>query len=339
MLSKFGAARKRGFTLIELLVVIAIIAVLIALLLPAVQQAREAARRSSCQNNMKQFGLALHNYHDTHKMLPPILIGSGRWNSTALGRVVLNTTGWMLLTPYLDQSPLYNLYNFSLPSSISSPYSVPLAGGVTTSTANRPVYSTMLDVMICPSDPIGKIQRTASPNVSTQFYERDMAASSNYLFASGAYTDYDQTYGYFLSISSTSMGAFGNDGSARMAGFIDGTSNTIMIGESRQDKNSSSYAPLWGAGSHVCCHGRVNVNTAVDPTGRNPSIGHSYGAINAKFDANGKQYAWGFGSNHVGGAHFLLGDGSVRFISDNTDYYNVFVPLNFIRDGKVVGAF
>lgn len=131
MLSKFGAARKRGFTLIELLVVIAIIAVLIALLLPAVQQAREAARRSSCQNNMKQFGLALHNYHDTHKMLPPILIGSGRWNSTALGRVVLNTTGWMLLTPYLDQSPLYNLYNFSLPSSISSPYSVPLAGGVT----------------------------------------------------------------------------------------------------------------------------------------------------------------------------------------------------------------
>src|SRR5512135_2886366 len=114
--------RRHGFTLIELLVVIAIIAVLVALLLPAVQQAREAARRSQCKNNLKQIGLALHNYHDIANRFPAAIIGSGRANAQTapprgVGPTVVNTTGWVAMLPQLDQAPLYNNYNFSITSS------------------------------------------------------------------------------------------------------------------------------------------------------------------------------------------------------------------------------
>ena len=119
-----GFARlRRGFTLIELLVVIAIIAILIALLLPAVQQAREAARRSACKNNIKQLGLALHNYHDTHRVFPPDCINPGLDVGETTGlpyiadnaNLARNITGYTLLLPFLDQSAIYNGINFSLP--------------------------------------------------------------------------------------------------------------------------------------------------------------------------------------------------------------------------------
>jgi prepilin-type N-terminal cleavage/methylation domain-containing protein len=114
--------QRRGFTLIELLVVIAIIAVLIALLLPAVQQAREAARRSSCKNNLKQFGLALHNYHEIYNVFPPGAINPGVHSdatrapySVDCATECRNITGYLLLLPQLDQQPLYDQINFSLP--------------------------------------------------------------------------------------------------------------------------------------------------------------------------------------------------------------------------------
>ena len=106
--------RKRGFTLIELLVVIAIIAILIALLLPAVQQAREAARRSQCRNNLKQLGLALMNYHESYNVFPPSYINGGEVRSYGYlpyGQIK-NHTGYLLLLPYIDQQPMYNAIDF-----------------------------------------------------------------------------------------------------------------------------------------------------------------------------------------------------------------------------------
>lgn len=323
--------RRRGFTLIELLVVIAIIAVLVALLLPAVQQAREAARRSQCKNNLKQHGLALHNYHEVANQFPPAIIGSGRLGGGGAAystQIVLNTTGTVLLLPYLDQAPMYNQYNFNVPSSISSPYGRPLAGGATTSNANQPIYTQSLAVATCPSDQMPASVYSNAVNTSSNFYESNNARRSNYLFSTGNYTDYDVQYGSLA--SSTVRGAFGNDGAASIADIKDGTSNTIAIGESKQlGKTSASFGPFWGAGVHTCCHGytpnasytvNANYNAAVPP-------------------AVPLQYAWGFGSAHVGGAHFLMCDGAVRFISDNVDFLSTFQPLNRIKDGMVIGDF
>jgi len=318
---------RPGFTLIELLVVIAIIAVLIALLLPAVQQAREAARRTQCKNNLKQLGLALHNYHDTHLVFPPALIGSGRQNSPVapISPLVLNTTGWVLILPMHEQSALHAKYDFNQPSSVSNPYGRPFPGGTADDSVNKAVYSTKLDVHLCPSDPAGGVTVSESPNTPSAFYSRNEARRSNYLFSTGSYTDYDANY----PINATRAGVFGNNGAARMGGITDGTSNTLLIGESKQIKTSSSYGPYWGSGTHTCCHGRV------------PAGLPQFGAINYDNlgDGSRRQYAWQFGSHHTGGAHFAMADGSVRFISENVDYVSTFIWLAYVADGQVTGEF
>jgi len=293
-------------------------------LLPAVQQAREAARRTQCRNNLKQIGLALHNYHDKANMFPPALIGSGRWNSTA-NLNVLNTTGWVLLLNEIDQGPMYNKYNFNVPSSISNPYSKPLAGGATTSDANKPIYSTRLAAFNCPTDDLAGQVVTSNANVATNFYERNGVARSNYLFAAGDYYDYSESWGYYT--GAVGRGAFGNDGAANLRDIKDGASNTIVVGESKQLHGDNSYGPYWGAGTHTCCHGYV------------PASDARYN-INADYYANGSklQYAWGYGSWHSGGAHFVFGDGAVKFLSENINYTAAFVPMNRISDGVVVSG-
>jgi len=133
--------RRRAFTLIELLVVIAIIAVLIALLLPAVQQAREAARRSQCKNNLKQLGLALHNYHSSLNVFPPNLVPGGNFNYSAGNWGVL-----AFLNPYLDQTNVYNLMNLSAPTYAStSPYNI-------ADPNNAKAVAIIVPLFLCPSD-------------------------------------------------------------------------------------------------------------------------------------------------------------------------------------------
>jgi len=330
---------KRGFTLIELLVVIAIIAVLIALLLPAVQQAREAARRSQCKNNLKQIGIALFNYEETNKQFPPALLNSGRYNNaayyTAPNPGILNTTGWTQMLPQMDQTPMFEQYNFNLASSMSSAYMHPVAGPDTT---NAPIYQTRLALIECPSDPSAG-QRSSSTDA---FYARNNAHRTSYLFASGVFTDYDQNYTGLT--SNIRQGAFGNNGSTTLAGMTDGPSNCILVGESvggsgPGGKTSSNYGPWGMVGTHTCCHGRVVAtitNNKVAPTAAEARDWRINAAYNN--DSLKRSYAWGFNSHHVGGAHFLLGDGRVQFLSENLDF-SIFAMLNYIHDGGAVGQF
>lgn len=348
--------RLRGFTLVELLVVIAIIGILIALLLPAVQAAREAARRSQCSNNLKQIGIALQNYHDLHRVFPPAILGDGRLNSGTVNANlpanfhVTNTTGFMLMASQLELQAIYERYNFNIPSSISQPYpSLPLAAA--SDGTNQLLYSLPQPVFTCPSDqiPAGQYLNTgANPN----FYYSNNAARSNYLFATGEYTDYSAPWNVYVgSLNNingqvaSDLGAFGNEGAAKIGDIRDGASNTIALGESKQGssgKASTAFGPYWGAGVHTCCHGRAprDITNLTTVNGVTAPTGIFYGSIN--FDYTGtlhreQQYAWQFGSYHPAGAMFVMCDGSTRFISDNVDYSNVFVWMNRIKDGISVG--
>jgi len=186
--------KRRAFTLIELLVVIAIIAILIALLLPAVQQAREAARRTQCRNHLKQIGLALHNYHDTHLTFPASVYSSGRSPS---GGLVTNVTGWIMLLPFLDQAPLYNQFDFNHATGTydgggNCPDSslFPVSGGTPTKslagtdagiTANVALGSTIIPVFFCPSDP-GTQKSTPNCNSDSAMSPRPQLARHSYEF-------------------------------------------------------------------------------------------------------------------------------------------------------------
>lgn len=333
---------RRAFTLVELLVVIAIIGVLVALLLPAVQFAREAARRMQCGNNLKQVGIALHTYYDTHKVFPPALMGSGRWNATNQNppHVVSNTTGWVMMLPNLEQQPLWSQYNFSFPSSVSSPYGIPHINNNSTDLTPGPpqngtnpnglVYNKRMEILTCPSDTYPAPIITNAPNTPANFYSRNAVARSNYLFSTATRSDYDGRYGNDTSV--LHKGMFGNDGAGGMQDCTDGTSNTIAVGEAKNShggQTSSSFGPYWGAGVHTCCHGRAPFDlTVVTLTGTNGrptrvvTNGQRYGAIN--FDNNNnatnQQYAWQFGSYHPGGAQFVMCDGAVKMINQTVAY-------------------
>jgi prepilin-type N-terminal cleavage/methylation domain-containing protein len=339
--------RSRGFTLIELLVVIAIIAILIALLLPAVQQAREAARRSQCKNNLKQIGLALHNYHDVANQFPPALVNPGQqtWPAAISITFNLNTTGWTLLLPYLDQAPMYNQYNFNEASCPVATNTLPLAGTGNWQ-VNVPVTSTMLSVLKCPTDP------AIPPHTGAGAYESLNAAPASYAFSSGRIAENTANIwsAYINSTASLPDGrtfryrcAFGINGAANIRDIQDGTSNTLLIGECTMNKRDLNHVPRWGQGRHVSVFGRAI--TEADPN----HLNHSIYKLNARMcDRNDgtwaalancdKRYAWVFASDHSGGAHFALGDGSVRFISENIDM-STWGILHSIADGFTVGEF
>lgn len=306
------------------------------LLLPAVQAAREAARRMQCGNNLKQQGIALHNYHDTFKSMPPALLGSGRINNgpyLASRGGVKNTTGWAMLLPFLEQSAIYDRYNFAVCSSMSSPYGHAVTGN---DTINDGLYNASLPFLECPSDPSAGVRSTVGAG-GTGFYSRRNAVRTSYLFSTGAFTDYSGDWG--TSTSDIRRGAFGNESGAKFNAFIDGLSNTIAIGEATggRFKTDVSFGP-WGlTGTHTCCHGVIQSSSTTILTQIEVAALQNNWHINAPWngDAQRRTYAWVFGSLHPGGAQFVFGDGSTRFLSESMEYLTL-VRLAYIQDGQVV---
>jgi prepilin-type N-terminal cleavage/methylation domain-containing protein len=304
---------RRGFTLIELLVVIAIIAILIALLLPAVQQAREAARRTQCKNNLKQIGLAIHNYEGTHRVFPPSStsgLGMGVWGYPGTGpsdpAIHLHSFASLIL-PYVDGANLYNSIDYNV--SALAP-------------TNQQAASEILSFYRCPSftgpdfsdDPL---------YVTTVGFDR--FAIRNYV-AMGART--------IVGLS----GAIPADGvmyPGSRTGFrdiTDGTSNTIMIAETRETK-----ASVWIDGTAASVAARsfalLPPTYAADAVSINVEPCFPPGIFPNSIGQN-----WGPSSFHTGGAHHLLCDGSVQFLSENMDV-GVYDSLTTRNGGEVVGEF
>ena len=301
--------RSRGFTLIELLVVIAIIAILIALLLPAVQQAREAARRTQCKNNMKQLGLALHNYHDVHNMFPSGWIAVDPATGRQSPHDGVNGAGWgTMILPNLDQAPLYRQFNANL--AIHAP-------------ANIPFVSNVIPAWQWPSDPKPdrwEIEEEGSPG--TVLAELPTA---NYIGVFGT-EELDGCENSPGTAPVTSAGQCRGDGmfyhhsKTRFRDITDGTTNTFMLGERRTDTELGWYSTWPG----MVSEGEEAFQRILG------SADHVPNDPVAHLDD--------FSSHHVGGAQFVLGDGSVRFISENIDH-GLYQSLATIQGGEVVGEF
>lgn len=300
--------RQVGFTLIELLVVIAIIAVLIALLLPAVQQAREAARRTQCKNNLKQIGLALHNYHDTHNTLPPGAIQIFTGN-------LQNEASWIsMILPGIDQTPLFNRANFS------SCFGCNGGPGNPAWEISSPSISTML----CPSDVDAELVAFA--------YRRGNYAANTGIGALHSVSDPNDP-------TRTAIGPFTMNSSKRFRDFLDGTSNTIVVAELLKVPGQDFRGVMHYPEGPLYQHDQTPNSSVPDQfrsgycinITRVPCVG-VYGGYSDRAIVIGAR------SLHTGGVQVALADGSVRFISNNVDRLT-WQHLGTPSGGEVLGEF
>ena len=342
--------KKRGFTLIELLVVIAIIAILIALLLPAVQQAREAARRSTCKNNLKQLGLALHNYHDTHRVFPPGYVWGGGSNG------LTQRWGWgAFLLPFMDQAGLYNACNIA--DGNNSLDLMPVGGDN--------LVSTSLPGYRCPSDTASEWNDERGDWGTSNYvgnFGPDDGAVGDTTIAGAAGDDPSNASGEPRSTDANTDigGIFWQNSEVKIRDITDGTSNTIILGERAWElpeaaaNNGKAYcrAGVWPGSNGQDLNPDVNkaqasAILAISGAGiNNTSV---YNNTDGGTARNKNQCGITYSSRHEGGAHFLLCDGAVRFISENIQNTpsagdratvdSLFEYLVNREDGEVVGEF
>jgi prepilin-type N-terminal cleavage/methylation domain-containing protein/prepilin-type processing-associated H-X9-DG protein len=354
--------KRPAFTLIELLVVIAIIAILIALLLPAVQQAREAARRTQCKNHLHQFGLGLHNYHDTFGVFPiggvPPYVDYTNVGCCNGGPRI----GWQVrILPYMDQAPLYNSLdlNFGWVNG-----NVPVPGG----------QQAAWDTIIGPNNKRARQVQVPYARCPSDGYPEDNAwARANYCGSLGSQSTPSnggicqpwQQFAEFIphptANPTTNINAgHGNSHDARtISGMFsrqgaviginsvtDGTSNVIFVGEvlpGCNDHTSHWWNSNGMGNAHASTVVPINDWTTCEETWNEPSLASDQACgpraqgsvVRAQQNWN---YSWGFRSRHTGGAHFLLVDGSVRFLSKNLDH-QTYQRLGGRKDGRPVGEF
>jgi prepilin-type N-terminal cleavage/methylation domain-containing protein/prepilin-type processing-associated H-X9-DG protein len=318
--------RGRGFTLIELLVVIAIIAVLIGLLLPAVQAAREAARRVQCTNNLKQLGLALHNYHAQEDCFPPgylSLRDPVTFDNDGPG------WGWAARSlPQMEQTPLFNSINIVL--GIEFP-------------ANQTARLTRIASFFCPTDAFRIDTFTvvdSSTTGSTQGNSICDVASSNYVGSVGT-GDPSSLYPYIIDPENAPPGRDNGNGiffrnrSVRVSHVLDGCSQTFMVGERSQNLSRASWT---GAVTNASVPLVMLQGLAgLDPEGGGALVLAHTGEGHGPNSPSGLAHADQYWSLHPGGANFLFVDGSVRFIKEQVGS-KIFRALATRQDGEVLSA-
>lgn len=336
--------RRRGFTLIELLVVIAIIAILIALLLPAVQQAREAARRTQCKNHFKQLGLAIYNYESTFSRLPAGRMSLGfctAGNNGTTSRPDLqskNFQGMTLLLPFLEQTALYGRLNFSAGAGnyITTGNPAPVGLDAVTS-GHAALASQSIPMLLCPSDSGIPVLDNPGLHYAPDGVAPGMSyAKVCYDFLMPNLSLRDFNHHRTLAVESRYM--FGENSYAKLADVRDGLSNTFAMAEKTLETfNGRTGGWLFAQWVDVGLDPVGAWNLTFPRTGINVwNYNNNPSVLNNKVGRRASWYT--VASLHTGGAQFLMGDGSVRFVSENIDL-NTLTFLCRAADGQVIGEF